>query len=188
VRCDWTQWVQETTPSAAFVTQQHAVAVSLCPEVVKEVVACAAVFQRQLKPLVPAANWSQLLPLTPAQTEFVKGEGVASSAQTPLSSSSMHHHLPTEHRRQCNREQAQRRRSRSRSPHRHRSHHRRLPESRDSNTYYRRRSPGNPRGGDEESKLVTVKWIHPSVSDHQMLESLRDNGLFIPAGTQVLSM
>jgi len=53
--------------------------------------------------------------------------------------------------------------------------------------HHRRRSSGNPRRGDEESKLVIVKWIHPSVSDHQMLESLRDSGLLIPADTQVLS-
>lgn len=35
------------------------------------------------------------------------------------------------------------------------------------------------------SNLVTVKWISPAMSDHQLLEHLRNAGLFIPAGTHV---
>jgi hypothetical protein len=30
-----------------------------------------------------------------------------------------------------------------------------------------------------------VKWISPALSDHQLLERLRNTGLFIPAGTHV---
>ena len=37
------------------------------------------------------------------------------------------------------------------------------------------------------SKLVTVKWVSPHMTDHELLEKLRDVGLRIPAGTHVHS-
>jgi len=127
-------------------------------------------------------------PLPPSVGSLTDGTSPAPPPRESPAVSRQHPHLPTEHWRQSNREQAQRRRGRSRSPHRHRYHHRRLclRGSRGSSTHHRHRPPGNPRRGAEESKLTVVKWIHPSVSDHQVLESLRDSGLLTPAGTQVL--
>jgi hypothetical protein len=44
---------------------------------------------------------------------------------------------------------------------------------------------GRPGDRNDVSKLVTVKWVSPATTDRQLLATLRDAGLFIPAGTYV---
>ena len=57
------------------------------------------------------------------------------------------------------------------------------PSHYQSPSHHHRSSP--LRGPHRDELLVTVKWVDPDVSAHQLLETLRDVGLFIPAGTRV---
>ena len=130
---------------------------------------------------------------SPARTPR-RGTASAATYQSRQTSSSVPH--PSRHRTSGTSYNPPRHSSSPSSPSRRRSGRERGRPSVDSSRTVRSsratagpkrdtRHSGRSCGPPALSKLVTVRWVTPATTDRQLLENLRDAGLFIPAGTYV---
>ena len=156
------------------------------------------------RPTFPNLQWVNPAVLSPPATPAVPAVPSGTSANTtttrPRSSCSQPQqrrraspappHSPRQRRDPSNRSTRDRPSERRRPSGNRRRHNHRA--SRDSPQLLRPTRPPRaqadrtpPRCPPPVSHLVTVKWVPPEVTDHCLLERLRNAGLFIPAGTYV---